>query len=131
MKLGELKGERAIEVIADLIAPIANIADDQKNLKLFVPEKKDGETDRETAVREFKEKIPLLLKTHKADVLAILSALNEVDPKELSLLDILKGLIELADDQDFMGLFLSAVGTGEKKSPTKSSQSADNHSKPE
>ena len=36
MKLSELKGERAVEVIADLIAPIANIVDDQKNLQLFV-----------------------------------------------------------------------------------------------
>ena len=130
MKLGELKGERAIEVIADLIAPIANIAEDQKNLKLFMPEKKDGETERETAVREFKEKIPMLLKTHKADVLSILSTLNDVDPKDLSLLDIIKGLVELVDDQDFLSLFLSAVGTGEKTSPTKSSPSAD-HSKPE
>ena len=35
MKLSELKGERAVIAIADLIAPIANIASDQKNLKLF------------------------------------------------------------------------------------------------
>ena len=35
MKLSELKGERAVEVIADLIAPITNIARDADNLKLF------------------------------------------------------------------------------------------------
>ena len=52
MKLSELKGERAVEVIADLIAPITNIAEDQSNLQLFRGNKKDGETDRESAVRK-------------------------------------------------------------------------------
>ena len=35
MKLGDFKGEKAIEVIADLIEPITNIAEDQGNLQLF------------------------------------------------------------------------------------------------
>lgn len=130
MKLGELKGERAIEVIADLIAPIANIAEDQKNLRLFMPEKKEGESDRDASMRDFKEKIPALLRSHKADVLAILAAVNDIDPKNLSLLDIIKGLVELVDDQDFLSLFLSAVNTGAPTPPTKSSGVAE-HSKPE
>lgn len=111
MKLREIKGERAIEVIADLIAPIANIATDQKNLQLFHAEKKEGESSKDTALRDFKEKIPLLLRTHKEDVLAILCAINGSNPEELNMLDIMKGIVELGNDQDFQNLFLSAVKT--------------------
>jgi len=126
MKLSELKGERAVEVIADLIAPIANIAEDQKNLQLFRAEKREGETAREAGIRDFKEKIPNLLKTHKQDVLAILCAVNGANPEDLSLIDIFKGAIELVNDQDFMSLFLSSVSTADRKQLTESSVDATN-----
>ena len=130
MKLGELKGERAIEVIADLIAPITNIAEDQQNLKLFRAEKKEGETDHEMGVRDFKEKIPNLLKTHKKDVLQILCTLTDSKPEDMSMIDIMRGTIEIANDQDFISLFLSAVSRGDEMRPTESSNNAD-HSEPE
>ena len=125
MKLAELKGERAIEVIADLIAPIANIAVDQDNLKLFRIEKKDGESDRESAVRDLTEKVPVLLRSHKKDILAILCAVNGSDPEELSLLDIFQGTAELLNDQDFLSLFLSAVKSTEQKPVTESLENAE------
>lgn len=130
MKLAELKGERAIEVIADLITPIANIATDQDNLQLFKVKKQDGETDRESAIRDLTEKVPVLLKSHKKDILAILCAVNGSNPEELSLLDIFHGTAELINDQDFMSLFLSAVKPTEQKSATESSEDAE-HSEPE
>ena len=130
MKLSELKGERAVEVIADLIAPIANIVDDQKNLQLFRFEKREGETDREAGLRDFKEKIPNLLKTHKQDVLAILCAVNGANPEDMSLTDIVKGVVELANDKDFQSLFLSSVSTVDRIQPTESSEIATN-SEPE
>ena len=130
MKLSELKGERAVEVIADLIAPIANIVDDQKNLQLFRFEKREGETDREAGLRDFKEKIPNLLKTHKQDVLAILCAVNGANPEDMRLTDIVKGVVELANDKDFQSLFLSSVSTVDRTQPTESSEIATN-SEPE
>lgn len=126
MKLRDLKGDRAIEVIADLIAPIANIASDQKNLQLFRAQKLEGETDREMAIRDLSQKIPTLLRTHKKDVLAILCAVNGAEPDELSLIDIMKGAVELANDQDFLSLFISAVNTGEPIQPIESSADAKN-----
>ena len=130
MKLSELKGERAVEVLADLIAPIANIVDDQKNLQLFRFEKREGETDREAGLRDFKEKIPNLLKTHKQDVLAILCAVNGANPEDMSLTDIVEGVVELANDKDFQSLFLSSVSTVDRTQPTESSEIATN-SEPE
>lgn len=130
MKLSELKGERAIEAIADLIAPIANIASDQKNLKLFSTEKREGESDRDMAVRDLSEKVPNLLRTHKADVLAILCAVNNVKPNDLSMVDIIRGALDLINDQDFMSLFLSAVSPTDGNVPIESSAIAE-HSEPE
>lgn len=118
MKLGELKGERAVEVIAELIEPIANLAIDFPNFRITKEDRKEGESDRDVTVRVFKEKIPLLLRTHKSDVLKILCTVNGSDPDELSVIDIIKGVIELTNDQDFLNLFLSAVNTGAPKPPT-------------
>lgn len=129
MKLSEIKGERAVEVIADLIEPLANIASDHELKFLDVP-KKEGESERQRASRGLTEKIPVLLRTHKEDVLAILCAVNGMSPENLSILDIMKGAIEMANDQDFMSLFMFAVGTGGQTPPTESSVTVE-HSEPE
>lgn len=130
MKLSELKGERAVEVIADLIEPITNIAMDQKNLQLFRASKKDGETARDAAIRDFKEKIPIMLKTHKEDILAILCAVNGTKPEDLSVMDIFRGAVELVGDKEFLDLFLSSVSMGGGTQPTESSVHAE-HLEPE
>lgn len=118
MKLGEIKSERAVEVIADLIAPIVNIASDFPDFAAFRTEMQEGETDREAVVRVFKEKVPELLKSHKGDVLDILCTINGMSREDLSVMDIIKGVIDLANDPDFMSLFLSAVNTGDRKQPS-------------
>jgi len=130
MKLSEIKGEKAVEVIADLIEPIANIAADQENLQLFRNKRQKGESDSELGLREIKEKIPNLLKTHKTDVLTILCAINGTDPNELSVFDVFKGAVELTNDKEFMSLFLSSVKPEDGTQPTESSANAD-HSEPE
>lgn len=118
MKLGDIKGERAVEVIAELIEPIASIATDFPNFSVSQEDKKDGESDRDLVVRTFKEKVPGLLKSHKNDVLAILCSINGMNPDDLSVVDIIKGVIDLTNDSDFLSLFLSAVNTGAPKPPT-------------
>lgn len=125
MKLAEIKGERAVTVIADLIAPITNIAVDQETHKIFRNEKKEGQTARDAAIQGFKQKIPELLKTHKGDILDILCAVNDMEPENLSLVDIFQGAIDLVNDKDFMSLFLSAVSRGEPTQPTEFSASAE------
>ena len=120
MKLGELRGERAIEVIADLIAPITNIAEDQENLQLFRAKKQEGETARDMVVRDFKVKLPNLLKTHKKDIIDIVCAVNDTKPDELSILDISRYMIELFKDQEFLSLFMYAVSKEDRTPPSAS-----------
>ena len=51
MKLSEIQGERAIEVIADLVEPIADIAMDKGLKDVFKVKVGDGETAEEAAAR--------------------------------------------------------------------------------
>ena len=125
MRLSDLKGERAIEVIADLIAPIANIAADAENLKLFHNKKLEGETVEEAGLRLMKEKLPILLKTHKRDILDIICAVNGSVPDDLSLIDIFSEATDLMNDKEFVGLFISAVNPTGRKSATESSETAE------
>ena len=119
MKLSELKGERAVEVLADLIAPITNIARDADNLKLFHNKLNDGETAREAGIRLFKERIPVL------DILDIISAVDGRNADEMSILDIVNNLVDLSNDKEFMSFFLSVVKTAGQPQPTESSANAD------
>lgn len=131
MKLSELKGEQAIEVIADLIAPVTSIASDQKNLSIFKKQGSGEQRSKEEVAKEMSEKIPTLLKTHKKDVLDILCAFNpDAKPEEMSVYDIINGVSDLLSDKDFLSLFLSVVKTEGQKQPTESSAEAE-HSEPE
>ena len=123
MKLSEITGERAVDAIAELIQPIANIAGDKDSItKLFDRKTKKGETTNDAALRVLKENVPILLKTHKADILQIISIINDVNPDTLTLPEIIKGTFDVIGDEDFMALFMSAVPKEARQQPTGSSE---------
>jgi hypothetical protein len=113
MKLSEIQGERAIEVIADLIEPLSNIAIDPNIKSVLSFKKKENETAEEAAVKAIQKNIPVLLKHHKKDVAKVLGVLEGVDPEKLNILEILKGLTDMMTDKALMQLFSSAVLTEE------------------
>jgi hypothetical protein len=113
MKLSEIQGERAIEVIADLIEPLSNIAIDPNIKSVLSFKKKENETAEEAAVKAIQKNIPVLLKHHKKDVAKVLGVLEGVDPEKLNILEILKGLTDMMADKALMQLFSSAVLTEE------------------
>lgn len=117
MKLSEIKGERAIEVIADLIEPIATIASGEDIKKIFPIKPEEGETPAEAAMRALKSKIPTIVKSNKKEIAEILGVLEEKDPEELSIAQIMKGLSDMISDKAFIQLFSSAVLTEEAAPP--------------
>lgn len=131
MKLSEITGARAIDVIAELIQPLANIAGDRENIaQMFNRKPNDGETESAATVRVLKENLPVLLKTHRDDILKILSTIDDADPESISVPEIVKGTLDLLGDDDFMSLFMSAVPKEARRQPTKRSETAET-SKPE
>lgn len=122
MKLSEIRGERAIEVIADLIEPIADIASDPKCADLFRGEVKKGETPREAGIRNLKAKVPYLLRAHKHNVVSILATMNDVPADQLNLFSITKGILDMFKDKELIELFTSAAQNVEETPPIDTSK---------
>lgn len=113
MKLSEIKGERTLDVIADLIEPVANIAEDDASAGLFKRDKvPDGVSQRKYAIKRLKTAVPKLIRGHKEDIMDILATLNGVTRDEyagaLSMVRLTGDLWELITDEDFIDLFISA-----------------------
>lgn len=106
-KLSEIRGENALDVLADLIDPISKITKDKK----FVDFIRKG--DRLAATK-------VLLKEHKRSIIEVLAILNEEDPDsyEPSLLSLPAMIIELLNDPDLANLFQSGETVTPSGSPT-------------
>ena len=113
MRLSDIKGDRTLEVIAEIIDPIANIAEDEEASSMFKREKlPDGMTAKKFLMKRVRKSLPVLLKGHKADIIAILSAIEGVSAEEyagaLNLVKLVKDCADLLTDEAFMELFISA-----------------------
>lgn len=110
MKLSEIKGERALDVIADIIEPVANIAMDEVASDIFNKKECPEGTDTTTFVVErLKKSIPALIKGHKTDLVTILATINDVTADEytenMTIVSLIKDSIDLVSDDAFTELF--------------------------
>ena len=113
MRLSDIKGERTLDVIADIIDPIANIAEDSAAAALFRREKlPEGQSPKEFMLQRVRKHLPQLLKGHKGDIIAILAAIEGVSAaayaEKLDLVKLTKDFTELLTDEAFTQLFISA-----------------------
>lgn len=110
MKLSDIKGERTLDVVADLIAPVMSIARDKAASGIFASEKTpEGMTSREFFIKRVEDNLPKLLKGHKQDFVSIMSTLKGVTAKEyvknLNLATLLSDVYELMTDEEFGAFF--------------------------
>ena len=113
MRLSDIQGERVFDVIADIIDPIANIAEDDAASAMFKREKlPEGMTVKQFATQRTRKALPALLKGHKGDIIAILAAIEGVSAESykgaLNLVKLMRDTAELMTDDAFTALFLSA-----------------------
>ena len=111
MKLSDIKGERTLDVIADLIGPVCNIAMDDEAASLFKPRKpKKGQTPTQAFIERVREGAPKLLRDHRDDLVAILATIKGAEPAEyagsMTLSGVVADVIELLSDEEFL-VFLS------------------------
>lgn len=122
MRLSDIKGDRTLDVIADIIDPIASIAEDPDAAELFTRKAlPDGMTPRGFLLQRARKSVPALLKDHKAEVISILSTIEGTSPEEyaggLNLAKLFKDCVELMTDEAFVVFFTSdESGTGESSS---------------
>ena len=116
MKLSDIKGDRVLDVIADIIDPIANMVQDKDVAAMFkreaVPEGMDA---RDFFAKRMCKGLPVLLKSHKADIIAIMAAIEGVTPEQyaasLDFPKLFTDVMELVTDDAFLN-FLSSPETG-------------------
>ena len=102
MKLSEIKGEKALEVMADLLDPLAEIISDEEIKAVY--EDKD---------KTYLDVAKLAIKSHTKALTAILALLDGENPEtyEVSLLSLPKKVMEVMNDPDLKDLFQSQAMT--------------------
>lgn len=116
MKLSDIKGDRVLDVIADIIDPIANMVQDKDIAAMFKREAvPDGMEARDFFAKRMCKGLPVLLKRHKADIIAIMAAIEGVTPEQyaasLDFPKLFTDVMELVTDDAFLN-FLSSQETG-------------------
>lgn len=112
-KLSEITMEQGLDIVADILVPIMNIAEDDTARDFFTKEKPhECENAIQMALRRIKSSLPVLIKKHKEDLIVIMAALNTqtVDEYKHSkgFMGLVKDVVSLANDEDLQGLFTSA-----------------------
>ena len=113
MRLSDIHGESVFDVIADIIDPIANIAEDEQASAMFRRERlPEGMTAKEFLIQRARKSLPALFKGHKGDIIAILAAIGGVSEeqykRELNPIKLMQDATELLTDEAFGVFFLSA-----------------------
>ena len=113
MKLVDITGDRAFEVLSDIVDPVANIVSDADASEIFIRKSIPKDVDaRAFVVNRIKKAIPQLLKTHKDDFITIVSLINGVDREEytrnVSLPSLIIDVSELINDELFCAFFTFA-----------------------
>ena len=96
MKLSDLKGEAALDALADMIEPAAEIMTDAQFIRAIKGD------NRMKAVQ-------IAIKNHKKAIIAIMAASEGVKPEELevNVLTLPKKLLEVFNDPEVVNLFQS------------------------
>lgn len=106
MKLSDIKGETAIEVLADIIDPIAKIMADNNVRKEYAKSKLHA--------------IKYVIKDHSTEVIEIMARINlktvEEYRESLNLVTLPVQLLEILNDPDLMSIFQSQSQTEETSS---------------
>ena len=113
MKLSDIRGDRTLDVIADLIEPVSNIAGDEAISGRL---KEVQGTSEDDVKKAFTKLAPTIIRSHKADVLAILSTIKGVPLDEyvgeVNLATLVVDLLDLLNDEEFASFFISSDRTG-------------------
>lgn len=118
MRLSDLKGEQALDVLGDIIEPAVRIMKDQK----IAAAARAGNT---------LEIVRILCKDHKQEVITMLAILDGEDPAtyEVGLLTLPAKLMELLNDPEVQRLFTPRGQTEEKTSSGSASENTEGRKK--
>ena len=114
MKLSDIRGERTLDVIADLIDPVTSIAQDPAFQDLVSKKKVPEGTDpRQFFVQRLSKALPQLLRTRKREVIQVLATIKGVTWEEyaesMTLATLFTDAVELLTDEELLDFLPSVV----------------------
>lgn len=130
MKLSQLGTDKALDVLCEITPYVTNITSDEKMMEPF-----SSVIDSENTVRikqfvmvveRYSTAIPILLKTHRPDIYGILSIVNERTVQEIAtqkLIDTMKQVKELFEDEELVDFFKSFFPQAQVKQPPEKAES--------
>ncbi len=113
MRLSEVRGERVFDVMADLIPPLCKIATD-KDVKSLLKRRNvpKGMDPRDFVLKRVQQAGPKIIKAHKDDLIDVLCIIGGTDRAEyvegMTLMSLWADVMELLNDEDFIGFLASA-----------------------
>lgn len=110
MKLSDIKGEQVLDVLAEIIVPVTNIALDESAAAIFKKaELPEGESRTKFALKRIQKNIPALIKGHKDDLIKIMALISQQSEEEykkgLNMASFVHDLTDLLSDEEFVKLF--------------------------
>ena len=113
MKLSEIKGERVLEVIADIVEPVSRIAQDDAVREMFARRKvPKGKTAKEYFGERVRKGLPALLKGHAEDIVEVLAVVNGVPKDEyerdLTFQRLFADVMDIMTDEELLGFLASS-----------------------
>lgn len=102
MRLSEIKGERVFEAVADIIGPVADIAQDEHARKMF-------DAEGGPFAERVKANLPALLRDHSEEFASIIAVINGTTAEEymaeVTLPKLFSDVFELLTDKEFASFF--------------------------
>ena len=119
MKLSNIKGERTLRVMADLLEHIGEIAMDEKALELITMAQNKKLSSLESIIVNLTKSLPYLLRTHKKAICSIFATLEDKKYDEyiktLSIPKMVVAIKDIKEDEEFKQLFISARPVKDEK----------------
>ena len=113
MKLSEIKGEKVLDVISELVSPVANIAADPEASDLLKKKKlPEGMLPGQFMAQRIGTSVPKLIKGHKDDLVTILATLKDKGKeeylKDLTVVTLINDAMDILNDELFAQFFTTA-----------------------
>ena len=117
MKLSQLTTDNALDVLCEITPYVSNIVTDEELMATIGKTvKREGGMTRAGVMLLGAEKltkiVPVVMKTHRADVYGIVAVLNGMEPEEIAQQNVIKTSMQIRDickDKELLDFFKSCV----------------------
>jgi len=118
MKLSQIKGKKAMEIMSNIMEPIGNIMADEEMYKMFHTDDKKNKKVKKDRASIFKT-FSAMMKSHGNDLYAVLAGVEEKDVdkyiEETSALKLFNDFFDFMSDEASNELFINAEPEKEEK----------------